>query len=373
MSKLNEIIKKLEDVSHNPATALKDPAVTNGRAPVGVMPLYAPEEIIHAAGFLPTGMWGGATPITKARAFLPPFACSIMQAVMEMQMNGIYDNLAAVVFSVPCDTLKCMSQKWQGKAPSVVFTHPQNRKIDAAVPFLVAEYQQLADWLENTLKVKITDQAINDSIDVYNENRALMREFCKLAADRPRTIDPVKRHAVIKSRWFMEKGLHSSLMQELNRELAQLPAETWDGKKVVLTGIMAEPDQWLDILTDNKLAIAADDLAQESRQYRIDVPAGKDALTRLAQWWQNFDGCALATNPLKPRGQMLIDMVEESSADAVIICMMKFCDPEEFDYPIYQPQLEQAGIPNLMVEVDQESRSFEQIKTRIQTFADILG
>lgn len=70
---------------------------------------------------------------------------------------------------------------------------------------------------------------------------------------------------------------------------------------------------------------------------------------------------------------MLIDMARRYEADAVIICMMKFCDPEEFDYPIFYPQMDAAGVRNLMIEVDQESGSFEQVKTRIQTFSEILG
>ncbi len=372
MSKLNDILEKLSHVSHHPAVAMREAREQSGREAVGVMPLYAPEEIIHAAGFLPMGMWGGALPIAKARACLPPFACSVMQAVMELQLNGAYDKLKAVVFSVPCDTLKCMSQKWQGGPPSITFTHPQNRKIAAAVPFLVTEYQQLVNWLEKTLKLSIGAQAINDSIEVYNKNRALMRQFGELAALRPQAIDPIMRHAVMKARWFMEKGAHSALMEELNAELEKIPAPPWPGKKVVLSGIMAEPDGLLQVFKDNQLAVVADDLAQESRQFRLDVPPGKDPLERLARWWQDFDGCALATNPLKPRGRMLIDMVRKYQADAVIICMMKFCDPEEFDYPIYYPQLEEAGIQSLLLEVDQEARGFEQIKTRVQTFVDIL-
>ena len=44
----------------------------------------------------------------------------------------------------------------------------------------------------------------------------------------------------------------------------------------------------------------------------------------------------------------------------------------EFDYPIYYQELENAGIRNLMIEVDQESTAFEQIRTRLQTFKEIL-
>ena len=34
--------------------------------------------------------------------------------------------------------------------------------------------------------------------------------------------------------------------------------------------------------------------------------------------------------------------------------------------------LENAGIRNMMIEVDQESTAFEQIRTRLQTFKEIL-
>jgi benzoyl-CoA reductase/2-hydroxyglutaryl-CoA dehydratase subunit BcrC/BadD/HgdB len=52
--------------------------------------------------------------------------------------------------------------------------------------------------------------------------------------------------------------------------------------------------------------------------------------------------------------------------------MMKFCDPEEWDYPIYRQQFESADIRHLLLEVDQEITAFGQAKTRLQSFAEIL-
>lgn len=372
MNKIDLLFNQLIEISKNPAKAVADFRTETGKGAVGVLPVYAPEELIHAAGFLPVGIWGGQRTISKARAYLPPFACSIMQSVMEMELEGVYDGLSAVVFSVPCDTLKCMSQKWKGTSPVLTFTHPQNRKLASAVDFLMTEYRILRTKLEDILGVAITDEALNQSIEVYNENRRVMREFSDLAAEYPQIIGPAKRHAVIKARFFMEKSKHTALVRQLMDEIRVLPKESWNGKKVILTGILAEPDEVLDIFQENGFAVVADDLAQESRQFRLDVPEGSDPLWRLSKWWQDFDGCALATNAKKPRGQMLIDMVKKYHADAVIICMMKFCDPEEFDYPIYFAQFEAAGIQNISIEIDQETTSFEQIKTRIQSFKEML-
>ena len=375
MRTAKEIINEFKAIADNPRKAMDDYKKETGKGAVGIMPVYCPEEIVHAAGYLPIGMWGAQKKqISKARTYLPPFACSIMQSVMELQLEGVYDDLEAVIFSVPCDTLKCMSQKWDRPVPAIVFTHPQNRKIakDAANVFAREEFNIVKEKLEDILDVHISNKAIKNSIAVYNENRAACREFSDVAAEYAAVVTPSDRHAVIKARWFMEKSRHTALVKELIAALKAEPAPEFKGKKIIVTGIQVEPYDVLDIFQENGFAIVADDLAQETRNFRQDVPDDDDALMALARAWNEFDGCSLATDANKPKGQMIIDAVKKYGADAVVVCMMKFCDPEEFDYPILLQEFEAAGVKNLYIEVDQESTAFEQVKTRIQTFAEIL-
>lgn len=371
MSRVDEILKQLKHTADNPKEAMDKYKEETGKGAIGIMPLYAPEELVYATGYLPMGIWGGRKAISNARTYLPAFACSIMQQVMELQCSGAYDELAAVIFSVPCDTLKCLSQKWKGTSPVITFTHPQNRGLESANLFLVEEYKILKDKLEQIVGEKITNAAIEKAITVYNENRAVMREFVKVAADYPQVIDPIARHAVFKSRMFMDKAKHTVLVKELMEEIKKSEIQPWEGKKVILTGILAEPDEVLDIMKDNGIAVVADDLAQESRQIRVDVPEGEEApLYRLAKVWQNMYGCSVATDTKKYRGKMLMDMARKTGADAVIVCMMKFCDPEEWDYPVYYRQFNENGVKSLMIEIDQEANSFEQIRTRVQSFVE---
>ena len=375
MRTAKEIINEFKAIADNPRKAMDDYKKETGKGAVGIMPVYCPEEIVHAAGYLPIGMWGAQKKqISKARTYLPPFACSIMQSVMELQLEGVYDDLEAVIFSVPCDTLKCMSQKWNRPVPAIVFTHPQNRKIakDAANVFAREEFNIVKEKLEDILDVHISNKAIKNSIAVYNENRAACREFSDVATEYAAVVTPSDRHAVIKARWFMEKSRHTALVKELIAALKAEPAPEFKGKKIIVTGIQVEPYDVLDIFQENGFAIVADDLAQETRNFRQDVPDDDDALMALARAWNEFDGCSLATDANKPKGQMIIDAVKKYGADAVVVCMMKFCDPEEFDYPILLQEFEAAGVKNLYIEVDQESTAFEQVKTRIQTFAEIL-
>lgn len=373
MSKIDALIGELQEVAAHPKRAMEAYQKETGKGAIGIMPVYAPEEIVHASGYLPVGIWGGQVSISKARAYLPPFACSIMQAVMEFELGGVYDGLKAVIFSSPCDTLKCIAQKWKGVCPTIQFTHPQNRHLESANVFLTTEYEIVRAKLEEIIGEKITDEAISHSIDIYNENRAVMREFVQVAARYPQILTAQKRHAVIKSRFFMEKSKHTQKVRELIDEIKALPVEPWNGKKVILTGILAEPNELLDIFDQFGLAVVADDLAQESRQFRTDVPEGGAPLYRLAKQYQNIEGCALACNFKKyNKGQMLMDMVKDTGADAIVVCMMKFCDPEEYDFAVYNTQLDNADIRYLYLEIDQETVSYEQARTRVQSFVEML-
>lgn len=96
-------------------------------------------------------------------------------------------------------------------------------------------------------------------------------------------------------------------------------------------------------------------------------------MERLARQWSNIEGCSLAYDPKKKRGSLIVDEVKKKDIDGVIFCMMKFCDPEEYDYPLVRKDIEDSGIPTLYVEIDQQTQNNEQARTRIQTFAEMMS
>lgn len=376
MEAINSILALMKKAVSNPSQAVKDFKQKTGKGAVGCFPVYCPEEIVHAAGLLPVGMWGGQTQISQALTIVPSFCCSIMQSNIEFALKGIYKGLDAVIMSSPCDTLKSIPQDWGYAVPHIKviqIVYPQMSRIEAGPQFLKTEFQIVKREMEAISGGPISDAALEHSIEVYNKHRQTMREFCVVARSYPSAITPVVRHLVIKSGYFMEKGEHTRLVSELMAELKKLPADDWKGKKIILTGITAEPDALLEIFAENGLAVAGDDLAQESRQFRTDVPAGDDPLLRLARQWSLAEGCSLVYDPQKKRGDMLIDMAKETGADGIVLCMMKFCDPEEFDYPILAAQFEAAGIPLLYLEIDQQTQSLERERTRIQSFTEMLN
>lgn len=375
MADLTQNLNRLQEACRNPRGQLEN-YLNQGKKVIGCFAPYTPEELVHASGMIPMGMWGGHTELKLAKSYLPAFACPIMQANMEFGLNHTYDGLSAAIIPAICDTLRCMTQNWRfgvTSIPMIPIVYPQNRTSPASVDYLISEYETVLTMLSTITGQMMNEKALCQTIQIYNEHNRLMREFAQVANDHLNVITPTVRHAVFKSAFFFEKGEHNQIMGEIIQQLKQLPVHTWKGRKVVLTGILCEPDEILSIFEENDVAVVGDDLAQESRQYRADTPeTGGGGLKRLALQWNARYGCSLIHEMGKPRGEMLANLCRSLGAEGVVSCMMKFCDPEEYDQPYYEKDLRQAGIPYTAIEIDPQNTSHEQVRTRIQTFCEML-
>lgn len=370
-----KVIEILHEAVVNPRARMEH-YLSQGKKVVGCFAVYTPEELVHASGMIPFGIWGAQTELKKAKGYLPAFACSIMQTSLELGLRGSYRGLSAVIIPTLCDTFRCITQDWRfgiENIPMIPIVYPQNRAIPDSVDFLISEYEGVLTKLSTITGQTMSEAALERTIKIYNEHNTVMRTFAEVANDHLDIITPAIRHEVFKSAFFFEKAEHTTLMRELIEGLRSLPVYPFRGKRIILTGIMAEPKELLYLFQENGMAVVADDLAQESRQYRTDIPdTGGNAIRRLALQWINRYGCSLAHSNHFERGDLLIDLCNKSEASGVVACMMKFCDPEEYDFPTYKAQLAQKNIPTLFLEIDLLNTSYEQARTRIETYAEML-
>ena len=79
-----------------------------------------------------------------------------------------------------------------------------------------------------------------------------------------------------------------------------MPVQPWTGKKVIVAGILLEPNELLDIFNEFGLAIVDDDLAQESRQIRVDVLDGEERVL-CTEWLKHGSRCMVAPLQQTPK------------------------------------------------------------------------
>jgi len=376
---METIINEFKEIAENPEKQLAM-YKAQGKKAIGVLPYYAPEELVYAAGMVPFGVWGTNNKnISRAKEYCATFYCTIAQLSLEMLLDGTLDGLSGIITPTICDTLRPMSQNIRvamgDKMPVIFLAHPQNRTTSYGLKFCVEQYNHVKKELEKITGKEITDGDIVRSIKVYNASRKARREFVKLAAEHCDVIKPTVRSAVLKAAFFMLKDEYNVKVEELNRKLAALPICQWQGKKIVTSGIICDNPQLLEALEDNNIAIVADDVAYESRAFRIDVPEDTDPMMALAKQFANIDCDILLYDPESDknnRGEFVAKIVKDSGANGLILFMQQFCDPEEMEYPYLKKALDAAKIPHIKIGIDQQMRDFGQAKTAIQAFAESL-
>ena len=376
---INTLFNEFASIAASPAKQLAN-FKAEGKKVIGVLPYYAPEELVYAAGMVPMGMWGSNTKtISRAKEYCATFYCTIAQLALEMLLDGTMDQLDGVITPTICDTLRPMSQNFRvsigDKIPTIFLAHPQNRFADWGIQFCIDQYTNVKKMLEKISGKEITDADIANAIKVYNKSRAARREFVKLASEHCDVVTPTKRSAVLKASYFMLKDAYTEKLEALNAELKKLPACNWKGVKVVTSGIICDNPKLLAIFEENNVAIAADDVAHESRSFRVDASEEGDPMRALALQFTNIDYEVLLYDPASSsnrRGEFVANMVKESGADGLVLFMQQFCDPEEMEYPYLKKALDAANVPHIKLGIDQQMRDFGQAATAIQAFAESL-
>ena len=250
--------------------------------------------------------------------------------------------------------------------------NPKSRKPEYGNKYTMTEYKRVKGQLEEIAGKEITDEKMYNAFRVYNESRAARREFVELAGKHSDVISAVSRSAVLKSAFFMLKDEHTALVKELNEELKKMEEVTPKGAKVFTSGIIMDNPKLLQLFDEYGLVIVGDDVAQETRAIRMDVPMDeKDPVRALAVQFANQDNDTILYDPtIVTRPLYIAEQAKKAGADGVIIGMMQFCDPEEIEYPSLRKALDEAEMPHVKFGYDQQMVDFGQARTSLQAFAE---
>src|SRR5450759_732570 len=92
-----------EDLHFNVVKQWK--AAVPGRKAIGYMPVYVPREIVHAAGMLPEGIFGGGDQleVIQGDAYYQSYICRIPRSTLEMGLTGRLDWMDGMLFPSICD------------------------------------------------------------------------------------------------------------------------------------------------------------------------------------------------------------------------------------------------------------------------------
>jgi benzoyl-CoA reductase/2-hydroxyglutaryl-CoA dehydratase subunit BcrC/BadD/HgdB len=352
-----------------------------------VTPIHYPRALLRAFDILPVEVWGPPKVDTShGAAHLQPYVCSIVRNVLSFLQTGGLDVTDLILVPHTCDSL-------QGLGSLLIdFIHPKQPVIPLYLPrarrasdigFLTDEFRSLYRRLEAITHCSPSNADLMESIrreENADKLLALLHQRRRQLA-----LTDLQLYRLIRSREYLPVELFSELAQAALAHILPPSPDTRPARRpaigkeeprkripIILSGIVPEPMDLFESLSEMGGAIVADDLACCGRRL---YPPGRsnDPFQHLAESILGAPPDSTRGHPIQERLDHLIRLARTSEAKGIVFYDVKFCEPELFDLPILRKGLQEAGIPSATVEVDISDPLSHQTVTRLEAFLEMMA
>ncbi|HEY5856514.1 MAG TPA: 2-hydroxyacyl-CoA dehydratase family protein [Aldersonia sp.] len=372
-----DMIATLKSVADDPVAYAQEWKARTGGRVIGSFPMNFPSELVHAAGALPVIVQESRTPITEGRSLLAEFYCGYTRSVADQVALGELDVFDAFVAADHCVQLLGAVDviRWVRPEKPVHFAQFTSAMDDPwTKPRVEGRIDELKAEVERAVGAEVTPDALATSIRTFNENRKLLREVYALRRSGRARITASQMQVLVKSSMVMDISEHTAVLRELLDHLGPQD-EPGSVTRLYLSGHFchAPRPELLDVIEESGAIVVDDDLYTGYRYISTDVPEDGDPLAALAAWYMDRNlaaPCPTRVTVEVDWDRYLIDAVERSNAEGVVVLMAKFCEPHMLYYPELRKALEARGIPLLLVETEHEGIPAEALRTRVETFVE---
>jgi len=341
----------------------------------GHFQVYFPEEIAHAAGMLPLKLRGAPLEPTHADSRFGSYLCSIVKTSLEVALNG---NVRVDLFVTHpiCDAARNLAGVWGRNFPfpCQILYLPQNANSAHAAEYLRGEYDRLRRTVEAVAGREVTDDDLRGSLDVYNENRALLRRLYAIKRETPWKLAADEAYALMAVGGMIPREEHNAVLRAALPLALERPAKAQDRTRVVFEGGFCEQPP-LDLIgtIGRSCYIVDDDLMIGLRWLTEDVRANGDPLGSLATAYLERSSYSPVQHDLrKPKEKMLLERIRTSGARAAIVTAAKMCEPGLEEQVAYTQALDEAGVPYFVSEFEENMTSYDHLAIQIETFVENL-
>lgn len=345
---------------------------------VGWMCSYVPEEIIHAAGILPIRLTGDSKELglEESASYLSVGTCTFIRSCFELVLTHQFDFLDAFVTANTCEGTRHMAEVWAHYLPTPLLgILPVPRRFGKrALDLYHKELVTFKQVLEGFFGVNISDQALWQAIQVYDEGRNLVRDLYDLKKAEAPPISGAETLEVLNAAFRMPREDFNRLLRKLLAELRQSNRALHGSVRLMLSGSIINNSEFIQGIEDLGALVVVDELCTGTRYWYEPVGnrSGTTPLEALAdRYLERKIPCARMV-PSSRRSERVLQLANEFEVEGVISEVIRYCNPFLHDAPMLKDELEAAGFPVLGLEVEYGMGATGQVRTRAQAFIEMI-
>lgn len=371
-------LEALREVATNVNNTYTQKFKENGGKVIGYHCSFLPlGEIYHAAGMMGLRLRANeAKSTTVGDTYFGAVICSYPKCMLQMAGDGKYKILDGLVTSTGCDAMRRMYDCWRKADEEYTGILPEffemlgipHKSLDFNVEWFIDEMNLHIQKIEEHFGVKVTKESLSNSIKVFNEARALMRELDDLRISNPVPISGEDVLAVHIASCGMPMDDYIPLLKEVIEDVKKEGKEI-KGKRLMLVGSVNDDLQFIKSIEEEGCVIVADTLCFGSRFYENRISEEGDPTESLAKGYLDDVKCPRMIGKFKERKAYMLEKAKHANVDGFILQNIRFCDLHGSENGVFERDFEAEGYPCLLIEREYgASTEAGRIKMRVDAF-----
>jgi benzoyl-CoA reductase/2-hydroxyglutaryl-CoA dehydratase subunit BcrC/BadD/HgdB len=352
-----------------------------GGKTAGVYCIYAPNELIRAAGIVPVSLCGKKqAPIKDAERELPAGLCPLIKSSYGYAVTDtcpFFSFSDILIAETTCDGKKKMYELMKELKPLHLMHLPHTQEGGAALAYWMEGLRELERFLFECSGIPVTKESLHHQIRQQNEIRKTLWEISILAADRRSPLTAIEMLAVQESKSFCvhpETYLAqlTVLKSELEIFLNQPDLPDQGGVRILLTGcpVGKGSDKVIRIAQDLGARIVTMENCSGLKGMTLAVDETGDPLESIARRYLKIPCSCMTPNP--NRLESIREMADLFKVDTVLDMTWLGCHTYNAESTTIQRFVEDTLQLNFLhIETDYSESDEGQLRTRIEALIEL--
>jgi benzoyl-CoA reductase/2-hydroxyglutaryl-CoA dehydratase subunit BcrC/BadD/HgdB len=362
-----------------------------GKKVIGYMCLFAPTELILAAGAIPVRVNSGWYDTSKlGDRVVPVEVCPVIRSTIGAKMielSPFLEQSDALISVLTCDAMTKLGEILSDYKTIWGMNVPRIKDSTQSLRFWNDEIKQMKTRIEQFTGNKITRKNLKEAIEMSHRATKAFRRLQQLRKGSPVIMG---RDAMLVNQTFVwdDKRRWTEKTEALCDELEKrAQRKDWvcapDTPRVMITGTpMFWPDNWkLPSLVEESNPqgiIVADE--QCSGERILNDPVGvdewsmDDMLNAIGERYLMASTCPCFTSKdgNEDRINWLLNKVKEWNVQGVIYYVVRGCMLYAMEYTRVKKALDKINIPVYYLDTEYTREDVGQMKTRVEAFLEML-
>lgn len=350
----------------------------------GTFCVYVPDEVVFAAGGIAAGLCGGSQFwVSGGEKVLPANTCPLIKSSVGARLDK-----TCPFFLIPdmyvgettCDGKKKAWEILAGEVPFHIIDVPQMKR-ERDIAAFEAEIKDFIAVVEKVTGNQITAESLGESIKLINNKRKALQRVYNARKAAPVPISGKDALLVTQINFYddparaaqMANNLAQELEERVGRQEGVFPA---DAPRIMISGTpMAIPNWKLHHIVESLGAVVVVEESCTGTRYfenLVDESATtlEGQIRALAERYMKTNCACFTPNP--GRIEDIIRLAEEYKVDGIIDTNLQFCNIYATESHLVKKAITQKGLPIMHIETDYSEQDFEQMRTRVEAFLEML-